>query len=234
MSFSERIDQIHARVRSNKWYRYFTYFCRVALAAGFLPSGMQKVMGERFTVLANEHPMGAFLEAIFHTGYYYTFVGVMQVLAAILLLIPRTALLGAFIYFPIILNICILSYAVRFDGSMFTAPLMVLACLYLICWDYHKFKFIFPWNHTTAKFTPIQPEKKNNKFPFLFFIGVFLTAVSVLMVIMFAFTIVPHNTIKECKSQCAEMQKPETCIQFCDCIHKEGKSLDHCLEEYGF
>ena len=29
------------------------------------------------------------------------------------------------------------SMAVRFDGSLFTSPLMVLACLYLIFWDHH-------------------------------------------------------------------------------------------------
>ena len=52
-------------------------------------------------------------------------------------------LLGAMVYFPIILNICVLSFAVRFDGSLFTAPLMVLACLYLFFWDAHKLKPLF-------------------------------------------------------------------------------------------
>jgi hypothetical protein len=36
------------------------------------------------------------------TGFYYTFIGVSQLTAALLLLIPRTTLLGAIIYFPII------------------------------------------------------------------------------------------------------------------------------------
>lgn len=103
-------------------------------------------MGERFTDLSNNHPMGHYLEALHRTGYYYTFIGVLQVTAAILLLIPRTATLGALIYFPIILNICILSLAVRFDGSFVSAPLMVLANLYLLCWDYDKLKYIFPLN----------------------------------------------------------------------------------------
>ena len=105
MSLSSQLDRIHLRARGNKWLRLFAIFCRVALAAGFIPSGMQKVLGERFTVLAINHPMGNFLEAFHHTGYYYPFVGVMQVLAAILLLIPRTVTIGAFIYLPIILNI---------------------------------------------------------------------------------------------------------------------------------
>ena len=78
----------------------------------------------------------------------------MQVTAAILLLIPRTALLGAFIYFPIILNICILSLAVRFDGSQVTSPLMLCAVLFLLCWDYHKFKNIFPFNLESSQSFP--------------------------------------------------------------------------------
>ncbi|MDC6403925.1 MULTISPECIES: hypothetical protein [Maribacter] len=96
-------------------------------------AGWVKIIGERFASgLSIIHPMGAYLEALHHTGYYYTFIGVTQILAAILLLIPRTMTLGALLYFPIIVNIWILSYAVRFEGSYVTAPLMVWACLFLI------------------------------------------------------------------------------------------------------
>ena len=95
--------------------------------------------------------MGNYLEALHRTGYYYTFIGILQVLAAVLLLIPRTATLGALIYFPIIFNIFILTYAVRFEGSWLSSPLMVLANLYLLCWDYDKLKYIFPWERQTYK-----------------------------------------------------------------------------------
>jgi len=146
MSISSTLDRIHFQAKQKKWLRYFTVFNRIALAAGFLPSGFVKVNGEHFTVLTVMHPMGHFLEAFYRTGYYYTFVGVMQMTAAILLLIPRTATLGAVIYFPIILNICILSYSVLFDGSLLTSPLMVLSNFYLLCWDYDKLKYILPFN----------------------------------------------------------------------------------------
>ena len=63
-----------------------------------------------------------------------------------MLLSPRMATLGAFLYFPIILNICILTFATRFDGSMFTAPLMTLANLYILGWNYEKWKYILPFN----------------------------------------------------------------------------------------
>jgi uncharacterized membrane protein YphA (DoxX/SURF4 family) len=145
MSISSTLDRIHFQVKQKRRFRYFTIFTRIALAAGFLPSGFVKILGERFTVLTVKHPMGHYLDAFYRTGFYYTFVGVMQVTAACLLLIPRTATLGAVIYFPIILNICILSLAVRFEGSLISSPLMVLANLYLLCWDYDKLKFILPF-----------------------------------------------------------------------------------------
>jgi len=145
MSFYATLDAIHARARQNKWLRYFAVFNRMGLAAGFLPSGFVKIMGERFTSLSVNHPMGNYLEALHRTGYYYTFIGVLQMLAAVMLLIPRTATFGAMLYFPIILNICILSHAVRFEGSLVSSPLMVLANLYLLCWDYDKLKYTLPF-----------------------------------------------------------------------------------------
>ncbi len=147
MSISSILDRLHAQAKGNRWLWLFSLFCRLALAAGFFPSGMVKIIGERFASgLSVNHPMGHYLEALHHTGFYYTFIGVVQIAAAVMLLIPRTVTLGAFLYFPVILNICILTYAVRFDGSLFTAPLMVLANLYVLGWNYEKWKYILPFN----------------------------------------------------------------------------------------
>ncbi|MBB5395690.1 DoxX family protein [Mucilaginibacter sp. AK015] len=229
---SYRLDQLHARAKGNKWLRYFSVFNRIALAAGFIPSGFVKIMGERFTSLSNNHPMGHYLEALHHTGYYYTFIGVLQVTAAILLLIPRTAVLGALLYFPIILNICILSFAVRFDGSLLSSPLMVLANLYLICWNYDKIKYILPfYEPASANQPPVKPVI-SEKFPVRFFAGVFATVVIVAAVVGNLYSIRPRNTLAECNAQCANSKNPGACNIFCDCIHQKGKPLDKCLDEY--
>jgi uncharacterized membrane protein YphA (DoxX/SURF4 family) len=166
MSISSKLDLLHFRVRQNKWLRYFAVFNRIGLALGFLPSGFVKIAGERFTDLSVRHPMGNYLEALHRTGFYYTFIGVLQVTAAFLLLIPRTATIGALIYFPIILNIFVLTMAVRFEGSWISSPLMVLANLYLLCWDYHKLKFIFPWEkaNTTVSNPRLQKMVSDNTY----------------------------------------------------------------------
>ncbi|MEM6380951.1 MAG: DoxX family protein [Bacteroidota bacterium] len=236
MNLANQIDQLHYQARRYKWLGYFAIFCRITLAVGFIPSGLQKVLGERFTVLAVEHPMGNFLEAFFHTGYYYTFVGILQVLAAILLLIPRTVTLGAFIYFPIILNICILSLSVRFDGSQITSPLMTLAVLYLLCWNYHKFKFIFPFSPSremvnNAVLSLPSKAEMTAKFPSKFFAGVFVAILFVVFHTSIFYQILPRNTYKDCITQCKD-QGDINCVNFCNCIHKNGFPLNHCLEGF--
>lgn len=232
MKISSKLDRLHAWARSNRWIKFFSIFVRIVLAAGFLPSGFVKVAGERFTSLANNHPMGHYLEALYHTGFYYPFIGVMQMTAAVLLLIPRTATLGAMIYLPIILNICILSYAVRFDGSAITSPLMVLAVLFLLCYDYHKLKYIFPFNHKKAK--EMLPEKSqlNSRFPVAFFGLVLAAFVTVFLVYTQGFDLLPRNYLKECQTQCSDKEDPKACLQFCSCIHEEGNSLNQCLDAY--
>lgn len=226
-----RIDHFHAKVRRNKWMGYFAIFCRITLAMGFLPSGFVKVNGERFTDLHNLHPLGQYLESLFHTGYYYPFIGVMQMTAAVLLLIPRTALLGAVIYFPIIFNITVLSLAVRFQGSLLTAPLMVLANLYLFGWYYHRIKYILPFKKST--YPDILDDRKNlsNKFPYKFFAAVFITIVYFVVLIMNVYDVMPMNTLEDCNRQCTGDDK-RACAQFCECIHTKGNDFTDCHDTY--
>lgn len=232
MSISAQLDQLHAQARANRWLRYFATFNRIALAAGFLPSGYVKIAGERFTDLSNNHPMGHYLEALFYTGYYYPFIGVMQMTAAILLLIPRTATLGAVIYFPIILNITMLTFAVRFDGSMLSAPLMIWANLYLLCWNYHKLKYIFPFTPPPALPELSGAKTSGRSFPFAFFAGAFVIVFLTGVVITHLYRIKPRNTLPKCITQCPNDPNPEACYTFCECVHEEGRLLDRCLEDY--
>jgi hypothetical protein len=227
MVLSERLDALHAKVRSNNWMRYFTIFTRLALVAGFLPAGYVKIIGERFTDLHNNQPMGHYLEALHHTGYYYSFVGYAQILAALLLLLPRTVVLGTLLYLPIILNICILSLAVRFEGSLLTAPLMVIACMYLLCWNYDRIKYILPFNHPPVTF-PVP----SNKFPIWFFAGVFATFLIVGFTVTHVYDIMPRNTLNDCETQCDDSKNPEACKVFCESVHNNGEDLNKSLDKY--
>ena len=233
MSISSKLDQLHLEAKGNKWFHYFAIFLRLALAFGFITSGMVKIMGERFASgLSVNHPMGQYLEALHHTGFYYTFIGVLQVIAAILLLIPRTVILGALFYFPVILNICVLSYAVRFEGSILTSPLMVLGCLFLIFWNYEKIKYILPFNHTIIPNAIPKQKNLNKKFPTKFFLGVIATVMAIILFIRFGFDIMPRNSLKDCNSEFVGTNRTKAGARFCDCIHKQGQPLNSCLKEY--
>lgn len=231
MSLSSTLDSIHLKARQNQWLWFFTIITRVMLALGFLPSGFVKVNGERFTALETTHPMGSFLEAFYHTGFYYPFVGVMQITAGILLLIPRTATIGALIYFPIILNIFLLSVAVRFEGSLFTSPLMVIANVYLLCWDWHKLKFIF-FPNAPKTILPLRNEL-SNKFPFKIFAGSAVSVLTVVTVLIYMnlFTFIPRNQVSDCKEYCPDLENPQACLELCDCVHT-SRSFDFCMEDY--
>ena len=108
-----------------------------------MPSGLTKLLGNRFTTIPVENPIGFFFEAMYQTGFYWNFLGFMQLTAALLLLIPKTTFLGAIIYLPIIINIFIIVTAMNFTGTPFVAGLMLLANLYLLVWDHDKLKKIF-------------------------------------------------------------------------------------------
>ncbi|RFZ83462.1 DoxX family protein [Mucilaginibacter terrenus] len=231
MQISTVLDKLHAQATHNRWMRYFATFNRVALAWGFLLSGFIKIMGERFTSLSNNHPMGAYLEALYHTGFYYTFIGVAQVTAAILILIPRTAVLGVLLYLPIILNICVLSLSVRFEGSLLTSPLMVISCLFLLCWYYDRIKYILPFN-TPPSTRATSPSEYSNSFPKAFFAGVFATVAMVVFALTHVFSIMPRNTLSDCNLQCKDSANPGACKIFCECIHQKGQPLNNCLENY--
>ena len=91
MSLLAAFEREYGELRRNKWLRWFANFCRITLAFGFIPAGIVKVTGERFTALPSNHPLGHYFDALLLTGFYYTFIGVAQRIAALLLLIPRTA-----------------------------------------------------------------------------------------------------------------------------------------------
>ena len=227
------INRFYWEIRQNRWYRYFYIFCRITLAYAFIVAGLTKIFGERFASgLSNKHPMGAYLEALHHTGYYYTFIGIAQVLAGLLILLPATVTLGALLYFPIIVNIWLLSYAVRFEGSIVTSPLMVLANLFLLFWNYDRIKYLFPLKSNTHEAAGKSIQKSDNKVPYLFFMGVIAVVILTISVARFGFEVMPRNSLKDCKAQFKGTAKEAAGFIFCECIHVKGNSLDNCLAEF--
>ena len=228
-----KFELFYLKSKENRWYWLFSIFCRFTLAFAFIVAGMVKIIGERFASgLSIKHPMGAYLEALHHTGYYYTFIGIAQVTAAILLIIPRTVTLGALLYFPIIINIWLLSFAVRFEGSFVTSPLMVFANLYILIWNYDRLKYILPFKRFSNYGILEKPTKYSNKFPFIFFTGVIITVGLTVLLAQFGYDAMPRNSLSDCKKQFKNTKNEVAGFRFCECIHNNGRPLDECFEEF--
>jgi uncharacterized membrane protein YphA (DoxX/SURF4 family) len=226
-----RIEEIYYEAKADKWFKRFAVFCRVVLAVAFIISGFVKIAGERFAAgLPSNHPLGHYFDALYLTGYYYTFIGIVQVITAILLLIPRTALLGALIYFPIIVNICVLSYATRFDGTR-GGTMMVLASLFLLIWDYDRLKYILPFRQPKADPVVIK-NPMGKRLRVIFFGGSFALIAFIIIGTFYLYDIVPGNEEAECRNQCASSKNPAACQNFCDCIYYQGMPLDSCLATF--
>jgi hypothetical protein len=136
----DRVDRLFLWVRSKPFFLRMTLFTRILLAAGFIPTGMVKLLGQRFTLMPVETRIGAFFEAMYQTGLYWRFLGACQILAGALLLIPRLAHLGALMFLPIMLNIFVVTVSLGFKGTPAVTGPMVLAAVYLCAWDYHRFR----------------------------------------------------------------------------------------------
>ena len=231
MNVIQKFEHLHFEIKRNLWLRYFAVFCRVMLALGFIPSGIVKIRGERFTALPSNHPLGHYFDALFITGYYYTFLGVSQLLIALLLLIPRTAVLGALMYFPVILNICVLAYAVRFEGTRITT-MMLMASMFLLVWYYDRIKHILPFKKSEPVNSPVDKSPVNKKFALVFFGGVIVAIASVVIINQHLYDIRPGNSKLECTNGCPGNKNPQACATFCDCIYEQGKPLDTCLAAY--
>jgi hypothetical protein len=103
-------------------------------------------MGEPFTTLPVSDPAGYFFAGFFSAHGYYRFIGVAQCVAGGLLLIPRTAPLGALVYLPIIVNIFAITVAIgpAFYGTRVVTGAMMTANVYLLCWDWDRWKHVLP------------------------------------------------------------------------------------------
>jgi hypothetical protein len=138
MKIEHTLDAIHTSFTRRWWTQMFAVFTRLIIAIGFIPPSIPKILHKPFTSLPDSNPV----------GFYYEFIGWAQLTAAVLLLIPRTAHIGALMFLPIIVNIAVLTTSVGFKGTWVLTILMALAATYLVCWEYDRLKPILFYTRT--------------------------------------------------------------------------------------
>ncbi|MBK8467022.1 MAG: DoxX family protein [Chloracidobacterium sp.] len=140
MKLEHTLDDLYVALTRRWWTQMFTAFTRCLLALAFIPPSIPKIMHKPFTTLPDSNPVGHYFNALMDTGFYYEFIGWSQIMAAILLLIPRTSHIGAMIFLPIIANIAVLTCSVGFQGTWLLTIFMCLAAVYLVAWEYDRLK----------------------------------------------------------------------------------------------
>lgn len=138
-----KLSNFYYSIRSNYKLALFVWLTRYLLAFAFIPSGMKKVLGQRFTNIGIDNPIGFFFEALYRSGMYWNFIGWAQVFAALLMMTQRFSTLGNIIYFFIISNICFITISMHFTGTWVITSLMLFASTCLLLWDANKLQYIF-------------------------------------------------------------------------------------------
>ncbi len=136
------LSSIYYRVRTNYTLALLVWLTRYLLAFAFIPSGMKKILGQRFTSISTDNPIGYFFEALFRTGMYWNFLGWGQLIAAVLMMTQVFATLGNLIFFFIIINIFFITVSMHFTGTWLIALLMLFASTCLLLWDANRLQAI--------------------------------------------------------------------------------------------
>jgi hypothetical protein len=132
------VSKLYVAARKTKFLSMAVIWTRYLIGFAFIPSGLKKVVGLRFTSMPVSNPVGFFFEALYQSGIYWNFLGWAQVTAAFLLMTQRFATLGNVIFFPLIFNVFLITFSMQFKGTVYITALMLFASFCLLLWDLPK------------------------------------------------------------------------------------------------
>jgi hypothetical protein len=135
---STHVLKFYLAARKSSFLSMSVIWTRYLIGFAFIPSGLKKVVGMRFTSMPVSNPVGFFFEALYQSGIYWNFLGWTQVIAAFLLMTQRFATLGNAIFFPLVFNVFLITYSMQFKGTVYITALMLVASFCLLLWDLPK------------------------------------------------------------------------------------------------
>lgn len=131
------------KLQHYKSVQWIIIHIRYLIAFAFVPSGLTKLIGERFTRLPKSEAVGHFFEAIYQSGMYYHFLGLAQIITAVLLMTQRFALIGTFLFLAVTSNIWMITLSLPFKGTWIITSLMMSAGLMLLYWDKNRIAALY-------------------------------------------------------------------------------------------
>lgn len=120
------------------------YWCaRIGMGLTFILSGVRKLPGVKFTTLPIDNPIGFYFEAMYSTGFYWNFIGVFQIIVGIMIFFNRFVVISSLLMMPVVINIFLVSIALKMVGTPIITSAMVLGNLFLLVWHIKNYKTLF-------------------------------------------------------------------------------------------
>ena len=191
------------RVLKQKHFDYFILCARVLLAWTFLSYGYGKLTHNQFGLNQIELAKPIKEIGLFKLSWYLfdqepfcTFIGISQIIAALLLLYNRTVILGSLMAMPILINILIIDITyIKMTGFYWRLSYYIFLN-FAILWHYRfkiKLAFIKITKNTTTNYTFW-------KILILPIMAIFLELVGVLPRVIIEFILHPEQTFQFFKS----------------------------------
>lgn len=163
----------------------FVIYLRYLIGGAFVYSGVGKAMGERFIPAGSLQlpPTGmtldVFFETLYRTGVWWQFLGWGQLVAGFLLVTQRWSSLGAVAFFPISLNIFLITLSMDFHGTPLITGLIVLANMGLLGWDATRLRPLLLPNRDTNVLLQIKADQVGHpRYWEILGLLIFLTSIS--------------------------------------------------------
>lgn len=133
-----RVQRLAAALHRRRGVTLGVIWLRILIGFAFLPAGLKKLLGQPFTDPANHGLFHDFLHAFHDTGAFYRSVGMLQLVAALLLMTQRFAALGAFVALPILTAIGVFCWSTAGIPTTTVVTLMWLGTVGLLLWDLER------------------------------------------------------------------------------------------------
>lgn len=128
------------------WLQLAVIYTRYLIGGAFVFASLIKIKGQRFTMVPGAgspfHSPEHFFETLYQSGLYWHFLGIMQLVAGMLLMTQRYALLGALLFLPIIANIYVITISYEFGYTDVITGAMLLATVGLLVWDWNRLRVV--------------------------------------------------------------------------------------------
>lgn len=146
-----------------KYYGWFLVFIRYYLAIQLLAYGLNKVFKWQFylpepnilfTTVGNTYKDLLYWSSMGVSRTYSIFTGLLEVIAAALLLFKRTTLLGACLAFGILLNVLFINLSFDISVKLYSLFLLLLTALLMLPYKQKLFHFFFAANNQNSTTKP--------------------------------------------------------------------------------